>query len=133
MKKLLLLLCATAAIAYFVAGCGPTKRKYYYTTETVSSAPVVTYNITFVDNFTEEDRLELINSVAAIFSQAIAAIPPTTVNNVTITITADKIGPIHHHSHHNVLTEAGDNNECPHLFEQLCEKFKDNKNKKDKD
>lgn len=116
-----------------VVGCG-SKRK---TTYVESAAPVVTYSVTFVDTFSDEDRQELINSVAAIFSQALASVQPTVVNNitndidVTITITKNKVGPVINHSHNNILTECGDRgHRLPHLFEQLCKKFK---HKKDRD
>lgn len=112
-----------------VIGCG-SKRK---TTYVESAAPVVTYSVTFVDNFSDEDRQELIDSVAAIFSQALASTQPTVVNNidVNITITKNKVGPVINHNHNNVLTECGEKHRrLPHLFEQLCKKFK---HKKDRD
>lgn len=133
--KYLAILLSTILIGVSTVGCGNYKRKHYVT-ESVS--PVLTYSVTFVDNFSEEDRQELLNSVAAIFSQALASVQPTVINNIndidiTITITKNKVGPVINHSHNNILTECGDRgHRLPHLFEQLCKKWKNKKGKKGK-
>lgn len=109
------------AVACFVGlisvGCNKSRKEYYQ-----STAPVTTYSVVFVDTFGDEDRIEIINSVAAIFSEMLADYPTTITNNnieyhVTIT---NNIVNIRINGNKNFLSWCGDYNECPNLYEAFC-------------
>jgi hypothetical protein len=116
-RLLLVAIIFWGVISFGAAGCNKSRRTV------LSAAPITTYTVTFIDNFNERDREELLLSVAAIFS-ALNSDKPSVVYNFTITITNTEVNL--NKSHHNILNFSGSENECPGLFTRICERLGDN-------
>lgn len=118
MYRALLITIVSLLVGFSVTGCSKS-RKHYYSSE----APITTHTVVFIDNFTEEDKIEIINSVATIFSQMLEDYPPA-VNNTTnieynITVTKNEID-ILIKGRDKFLSWCGPYNECPNLYEAFC-------------
>jgi hypothetical protein len=94
-------------------GCGDTKK--YYISET---APVSTVTIVFLDPFEGSDREEITQVVNNIYYNIVNDY--SVVNNVTVSVVIDINGGIKVNGN-KFLCEPGDENECPGLYEAICE------------
>jgi hypothetical protein len=94
-------------------GCNKSRR-----TTVNQVAPVATYSVVYVDTFSEGDRIELRDSIAAILS-AIKLDNPSVMFNFTFNIT--KLHINNHPKGRNILVTSGSYNECPELYDRLCQ------------
>lgn len=114
MKKLLSCL-ALSITGLFALGCSDSRRN-----TTVGAAPVTTVSVVFIDNFSEQDRQEIVNSVLFAFRALLEDYPeivgtPISYNinvvNSTIEITI---------KNNKFLVSCGPDNSCPGLYKAFC-------------
>jgi hypothetical protein len=120
-KKFLSVATVLLLLSNFGMGCGDTKRYYVsgapVTTET---CPVTTFTVIYMDNFSEQERQEFLDTIDAIFEAFLEDYPQAVTNNITynITIVNNKVNI--KINGNRILTWTGDSNEFPDLYEALC-------------
>lgn len=122
MKKILAAI-VLAAIGITNLGCNKSKKEYV-----TSTAPVSTVTVVFVDEFDEQDRLELIQEITKLFELVLK--DETNPTNYTVNVTNTEVNVTA--KGNSVLVWCGKNNECPDLPDTFYDMRYRKHKKKDK-
>lgn len=118
MNKVLVSILAAAICFGFFAGCSQSSRKIY----PASTAAITTYSVSYVDSESTNDVDQLNDTIATIISALRAdGITVVSTNSPVVNITITNNIDIKVTGHSYVVVSSGDFNECPGLYEALCE------------